>query len=165
MQPEMDLLGNIDVVNFPGAKTVLLARTDQVYSIGLVTTPFGLNFVLDLTQPVYGPEPIRLAAAEAALQPYCAPERENAFGLAITLLTTWLEKMNPDRTNTPPLAQEKLVMFRKDAPIGTPQMHKTDGTPLSGQELLLKEQRLATIAQQGVHFPLLPLIKDLIKQL
>ena len=40
MSNDKELLANIDIVTFPKDKTVLLGHTDDVYSIGIVKTPY-----------------------------------------------------------------------------------------------------------------------------
>lgn len=161
-----ELLANIDVVRFPADKNVLLGHTDEVYSVGVIQTPFdGKSVVVSLQNEIS-----RFANALSmkpeslinALEVIIANDRSEAMEIAIQKLQTWANLHSGDNKLVTP---DKITGVVKDAPLNEPHMHDLEGVPLNRNAQLSQEQKLGYIRDHSYPIPIQPIITALLNEL
>ncbi len=166
MSREKDLLANIDIVNFPKDKTVLLGHTYDIYSIGIIQTPFdGKSLVVSLRNEV------NKFASAITMQPsklineleiIIAGNNSEAIEIATLKLQTWLAIQSGENEM---LTTDHFTDVATDAPLNKPHMHKLDGTPLDRSEQFGQEQKLGYIRDHSFPIPIQPMISALLDEL
>lgn len=161
-----ELLAHIDVVRFPADKSVLLGHTDDVYSIGVIQTPFdGKSVVVSLRNEIN-----RFANAllmnsgllKNALEVIIANDNSVAVEIATQKIQAWANlHSGNDRLVTP----NKITGVVKDAHLNEPHMHDLEGVPLNRSVQLSQEQKLGYIRNHSYPIPIQPIITALLNEL
>lgn len=164
MGSQAEILGNIDLVKYPQDKTVLLAHTDEAFSVGVVSMPFDATMVLSFTDPIKKTEiPLTTRLLPSTFSILVTRREEEALQIAMGTMRLWMWRRSLElgESDASPLGIGAFTDVDREAPIYAPHMRKLSGEPLKGAELLSQEVKLGKIRDQGFVIPLPPIVRDI----
>jgi hypothetical protein len=150
---EVSPASNIDVVHFPGDRTVLLARTPTELSVGYVILPRNAGLVL-----YFGVDTDPRVSDLSAIVAKLVPNKDSALDLAMAVVMSWVSEKGA--------GEAKLTGFVKDAkPNESPFNDLPSGGSFTKAEEMRKAAALSRIQESGIAVPLAPLVSRIMNSL
>jgi len=158
-----NLIANIDLVRYPRDSGVLLARSKEVVSIGLILTPYEKTLVAAFSRDIeelslYSIQTLRLASS---ISVYISTGESDAMSFATHLINQWFIDHSDEGELARRLVEDDFTEVVKDAKPNEAYMNRLGGDPLDLSEQLIRGQKLGKVRDRGIVVPLRDIVDPL----
>lgn len=149
-----ELLMNIDIVRADRDRRVLLAHTEDTFSLGVIRTPLvDTVLVASFRRPfVRMGVPLSFQFLRGAVDILVAQNDRHAMDLALKVLHGWVRSKSEDR-KVRVFSPNDFTEYVKDAQVGEPQFRRLGGGLLSKKEALTRSAEFGRIRDTGFALP------------